>query len=77
MLIRGRRGLTRFQILLAGVLGTLGGVYIWKPLFEERLQTKEQDKKSQIQELNKELSTTNFVPSEKITTTEEVNNNKA
>lgn len=29
------RGLTRGQIVLVTVLGVFGGVYIWKPLFEE------------------------------------------
>lgn len=41
MLIRGSRGLTRIQILLAGALGTLGGVYIWKPIFQKHWETEQ------------------------------------
>lgn len=29
------RGVTRGQIILASILGVFGGVYIWRPLFEE------------------------------------------
>ena len=51
MLIRGRRGITRFQIVLAGALGVLGGVYIWKPLFEKYAN---QDQKVLKEEQSKE-----------------------
>jgi len=38
MRIRVGGGLTRGQILIAGILGVLGGVYIWKPVFEAQRQ---------------------------------------
>jgi hypothetical protein len=37
MYIRRPRSLTGGKIILATILGTIGGVYIWKPLLKEEL----------------------------------------
>ena len=34
-----RRGLTRFQVVIATVVGGIAGAYIWKPIFEKHLGT--------------------------------------
>lgn len=37
MRIRRPRGLTGGKIIFATILGTVGGVYIWKPLWKEEM----------------------------------------
>lgn len=39
------KGVTKGQIVLVTILGVFGGVYIWKPFFEELKATQESDKK--------------------------------
>lgn len=56
MLIRGRRGLSRLQILLAGVIGTVSGVYIWKPIFERQVQREQNQQPDQSFELESSAS---------------------
>lgn len=34
------RGITNGQIVLVTILGVIGGIYIWKPLFEEHFPRK-------------------------------------
>lgn len=34
------RGISKSQIVLVTVLGVFGGVYIWRPLFEESFGSK-------------------------------------
>lgn len=47
MRIRKPRGLTRKNLLVGIVLGTISGIYIWKPFLDEKLieAKKEQEKK--------------------------------
>lgn len=59
MLFRTPGRLTRTQILIVGIVGVLGGVYTWKPVFEraarqeaEKLALqKQQQEQQQLEEL--------------------------
>ena len=49
------RGLTRIQVLVCAVVGGIAGIYIWRPLFRERLQIQireaEEQKKGKSEDL--------------------------
>jgi len=42
-----QRGLSRVQIAIGLVLGTVGGVYIWKPIFDKFLRDEQEKRVSQ------------------------------
>lgn len=51
MFISNRRGLKLIDILLVTVIGTIGGTYVWMPIFKENQQKKaEADKQQTTQE---------------------------
>lgn len=45
------RGITNGQIVLVTVLGVIGGIYIWKPLFEENFPRQKRKPLENIEEI--------------------------
>jgi hypothetical protein len=48
MRIRRPRSLTGWKIVFATIIGTVGGVYVWKPLLKEELSKRIDEEKSDV-----------------------------